>query len=122
MVAPALGWVAAVAAAARWPFRRQAWQVGVVPASFADILRAGMLDAYRLETSSGAWHFHARLLDAPAVDPTLLEHGGRWWLFCTLPGDDARLYVFHAANWHGPWVPHAGNPVKVDPSSSRAAG
>jgi hypothetical protein len=102
-----------------YPFLlRHAGETFCIPESHS----AGALDAYRLDRSTGAWHFHARLLDAPAVDPTLVQHAGRWWLFCTLPRDDARLYLFHAPNWHGPWAPHAGNPVKVDPSSSRPAG
>ncbi len=36
--------------------------------------------------------------------------------------DEAKLFVFHAADLHGPWMPHALNPVKCDLRSSRPAG
>jgi len=59
-----------------------------------------------------------------AVDPTLVQHAGRWWLFCTPHGpmNQTDLYVFEAESWHGPWRPHPLNPVKCDARSSRPAG
>jgi hypothetical protein len=63
------------------------------------------------------------LLDGvPALDPTLVQHEGRWWLFCgRLPGN-ARLDIYHAATLDGPFVAHASNPVKMDLASARPAG
>lgn len=62
--------------------------------------------------------------DIPAVDPTIVRHAGRWWLFCTHPGpmNQTELYVYHADTWRGPWAPHRLNPVKSDARSSRPAG
>jgi hypothetical protein len=58
------------------------------------------------------------------VDPTLVQHAGRWWLFCCdgsgLP--DTRLMIYHAEQLEGPWQPHRLNPVKFDVRSSRPAG
>jgi hypothetical protein len=64
------------------------------------------------------------LIDEPILDPTLLEHEGRWWLFGTLEGHypDTMLYLWHADRPAGPWRRHATNPVKCDVRSSRPAG
>jgi hypothetical protein len=75
----------------------------------------------------GEWVLERRLLDGlPVVDPTLFKHGGRYWIFCTLQDDGAfgnlRLHGFHAEQLHGPWLPHALNPLKCDIGSSRPAG
>jgi hypothetical protein len=67
---------------------------------------------------------HVLLPDFPAVDPTIVQHDGRWWLFCTRAGvaNQTDLYVFEADRWRGPWRPHPLNPVKSDARSSRPAG
>src|SRR5262249_19802039 len=59
-----------------------------------------------------------------AVDPTLFEYEGRWWLFCSKEGDcvDSKLYLWHAPDPFGPWEPHTANPVKCDVRSARPAG
>ena len=36
--------------------------------------------------------------------------------------DDAKLFIFHSYELHGPWEPHAVNPVKCDLRSSRPGG
>ncbi|MGE0225989.1 MAG: hypothetical protein AB7F35_18280 [Acetobacteraceae bacterium] len=64
------------------------------------------------------------ILDRPVVDATPWHDGTRWWLFCTLHGDGAneRLHLFHSDRLAGPWIPHPGNPVKIDAGSARPAG
>jgi hypothetical protein len=64
------------------------------------------------------------MADFPAVDPTVFEHDGRWWMLCTHKeyGDNGELHAFYADDLLGPWSPHVGNPVKTDDSSSRPAG
>jgi hypothetical protein len=59
-----------------------------------------------------------------AVDSTLVQHDGRWWLFCTNRDDENQtdLYLFFANDWRGPWQAHPFNPVKSDARSSRPAG
>lgn len=58
------------------------------------------------------------------IDPTLVEYGDRWWLFCTRLDDlpQTNLYIYHAPHPTGEWVPHANNPVKTDVRSARPAG
>jgi hypothetical protein len=60
----------------------------------------------------------------PAVDPTVFEHQGRWWLAATSAADgpDYNLFLWFADSPLGPWTPHANNPVKCDVRSARPAG
>lgn len=62
--------------------------------------------------------------DFPAADPTVVQHEGRWYLFCTDDdlGTDSNLHIFYANDLTGPWHPHALNPVKTDARSARPAG
>ena len=80
---------------------------------------------YLYERDGSGWAERACLLDGvAAVDPTVIEHDGRWWLFCTDEEADSegRLLLFCAPELLGPWHPHPGNPVKTDIRSSRPAG
>jgi len=58
------------------------------------------------------------------ADATVCRHEGRWWLFVGNHDDqdEAKLFLFHAADLRGPWLPHAANPVKCDLRSARPAG
>jgi hypothetical protein len=75
------------------------------------------------------WVFERKLIDGfAAADSTVIFHDQRYWLFCTqyILGPDnpanSHLHIWHARNLHGPWLPHARNPVKVDRSNARPAG
>ena len=61
-----------------------------------------------------------------AVDTTLQEIQGTWWMFTNIGGDGFsmhdELYLFHARTPFGPWEPHKRNPVKSDVRSARPAG
>ena len=64
--------------------------------------------------------------DVVAVDPTLIEHGGRFWLFLAMsaaggPVND-ELFLFHADSPLGGWRPHPQNPVVSDVRRARPAG
>ena len=64
------------------------------------------------------------LEDFAGADATVHCHAGRWWLFAGnhADQDETKLFIFHAADLRGPWLPHAANPVKCDLRSSRPAG
>ena len=62
-----------------------------------------------------------------AVDSTLVEVEGRWWLFTSESPHPAvrnydELYAYHAPTPFGPWTPHRRNPIKSDARSARGAG
>ena len=80
---------------------------------------------YRASEFPRGWRRDAVLLrDVAALDPTLVQYEGLWWLFAT-DGDHGphdRLCAWYAPELLGPWRPHARNPVKVSRVSARPAG
>jgi hypothetical protein len=75
------------------------------------------------------WVLDRRLIDRfPAADSTVIFHVRKFWLFCTryaIEPDDPvnrELHIWHADDLRGPWLPHVGNPVKMDRSNARPAG
>ena len=59
-----------------------------------------------------------------AVDPTIFQYQGLWWLTCTdvRHNHDTDLLIFYAMDIMGPWKEHLQNPVKSDIRSARPAG
>jgi hypothetical protein len=90
--------------------------------------QAGEIALYRAtDDSLNHWERECALLRGlPGADASLVEHGGRWWMFYTLVGPDARdqreLHMAHAPFLTGPWTPLAGNPVRVARDGARPAG
>ena len=102
----------------RW---RDEWYM--VPETFDE----RRIELYRAESFPDRWTLHSVLLDGvAAVDATLFEHEGRWWLsFATaVEGleEASALHFYHAPTPLGPWESHRYNPVKVDVRSERPAG
>ena len=81
---------------------------------------------YRLDEATGHWSKEAVLLEGvSALDATVFEHNGRWWLLCSANDTGCgpwSLFVWHAPALRGPWQPHIANPVKTNVTSSRPAG
>lgn len=88
-----------------------------------EAVATGRLDLWR-QAEDGSWQRHGTLLEEPILEPTVVRHGGRWWLFGTRPGPmaDTQLCVWFAESLDGPWQPHPQNPVKCDVRSARPAG
>jgi hypothetical protein len=87
--------------------------------------QARKIELYKAERFPSEWEKISTLVDNFAgVDPTVFRYEDRWWLTCcdhdTGPFD--RLFVWHARDLFGDWIPHPANPVKVDISSSRPGG
>lgn len=95
-------------------------QTYCVPETF----EANEVRLYRARAFAKEWELVGTLLqDVPAVDSTVFEYGGLWWLFCTSAGHSGhRLEAYYAPGPFGPWLPHAENPIKIDIRSSRPAG
>jgi|GEM_PF-2881776 len=89
---------------------------------------AHQVTLYRAQEFPGKWIADKTLIDQfAAVDSTLLQAQGKWWLFCTsgergFRAFNSHLYVWHADDLFGPWSPHPRNPVKIDVRSARPAG
>lgn len=85
------------------------------------------IEMYRCARFPDAWEPHTVLMsDVDAVDSTLAEIDGRYWLFANIaePGADNydELHVFHAGSPFGPYTPHPRNPVRSDVRAARPAG
>jgi hypothetical protein len=87
------------------------------------------IELYRCTRWPDRWEFVGALMSGIyAVDSTLLEHGGRWWLFTNVKGAaDAsswdELHIFHADDpLSTNWIPHPLNPVLSDVRRARPAG
>jgi hypothetical protein len=86
---------------------------------------SGEVALYKAERFPESWVKVSTLIDGlPAVDVTVFDHDGSWWLACTnlLDGRYYKLLLWHAPDIVGPWAPHPLNPVKLDITSSRPAG
>jgi hypothetical protein len=82
---------------------------------------------FRCEEFPMKWSLDRVLVEnVQAVDATLHQYEGLWWLFCNIGGtyfpSNDELYLFYAETPLGPWHPHKFNPVKTEVRSSRPAG
>lgn len=86
------------------------------------------VELYRCVSFPGDWQLEQVLLeDVDAVDATLVELDGRWWMYVNQRAEgmanyNDELYLYHAQTPFGPWTPHARNPVKSDVRNARPAG
>ena len=87
---------------------------------------SGKLTLYRAVDFPDHWVPEAVLIDGEISDATLLEHGGRLWLFATnrdgYGSTSDTLVIFHAERLVGPWRPHPLNPVLIDRRMTRPGG
>jgi hypothetical protein len=82
------------------------------------------LGLYEATSFPQTWRKAGVLLPGiPAIDATVFEHAGKWWILCTT-GDSSNetLLAFHADSLAGPWLAHRKNPLKVDVRGARPAG
>jgi len=89
---------------------------------------AGRIEVFAARRFPFDWTLEAVLFNPlHAVDSTLVEVEGRWWLFTSqwphpLVRNADELYAYHAPTPFGPWTPHRRNPIKSDARSARGAG
>lgn len=86
------------------------------------------IEVYRCTQFPDQWESAKTLMSGVrAVDATLLEAKGRWWLFVNIAEGDSStwdtlhlFYADHPLSEH--WTPHPGNPIVKDIRSARPAG
>lgn len=98
-------------------------EVFMLPESAA----AGSIALYRAHDFPRDWRLeHVLVPGIRALDPTLLSHEGRFWLFAAVQDPRERyadeLWLWWAADLAGPWHRHPLNPVLCDVRSARPAG
>jgi len=92
---------------------------------FCESWEAGCVPMFTAPDPLGPWKRVARLLPGmPAVDPTLIEHEGRWYMFVTnhSDGPNRRLRIYHSDTPLGPWSPHKREIIVDDASCARPGG
>lgn len=86
------------------------------------------VELYKCTNFPGEWEpAHVLLDNVDAVDATLVEFDGRWWMFVNMRIEgmanyNDELYLYCAPTPMGPWTPHRRNPVKSDVRNARPAG
>lgn len=85
------------------------------------------VEIYRAVEFPGTWRREGTLIDGLiASDATLLEHGGRLWLFVGVAVPHAtmldELHLYTSTSLSGPWQPHPRNPIVSDVRCARPAG
>jgi len=84
---------------------------------------ANEIRLYRV-VSPSEWEVETTLVsDVAGIDPTVIEHDGRWWLFHTTKDyDNTKLYLRYADTLTGDWKPHDDNPIRTDVRAARPGG
>lgn len=85
------------------------------------------LRLYRAVDFPFRWETAAVLqMDQVTIDPTVIHHGGLWWMFSaagrTVAEADGRLSIHFADRLTGPWHPHPHNPVHISQRGGRPGG
>jgi hypothetical protein len=88
---------------------------------------SGRIALFRAVDFPFQWELDRVLIDGVwAVDPTLVRHDHKFWLFAGGVGKhgliDSELFLFFADSPFGPWTPHPMNPIVSDVSRARPAG
>ena len=90
---------------------------------------ARRIELYRAVEFPNRWEKERTLIDGiDAVDATLLQRDGKWWLFANVRLDKRHthgeaLWIFASDEpIYGAWTAHCGNPVVLDATSARPAG
>lgn len=85
------------------------------------------IELYRCVEFPYRWEPDSVLMrDVSAVDATVFEASGRWWMYYATDSGDAagfdRLWLFHAPAPRGPWTPHRWNPLECNVAGGRPGG
>lgn len=91
---------------------------------FPEAGKSGRLSCYEYDFEAQKLIFLQTIIDLPVMDPTILKYNGKYWVFGTSAGVNARkqLFIFFADNILGPYKPHSKNPVTDSLNGSRPAG
>ena len=87
------------------------------------------IDLYQCIEFPDKWRFVRTLMhDVCAVDASVLNANGKWWLFANIRENDGastfdELFLFYASDLFSErWTPHPNNPIISDVRSARPAG
>ena len=91
---------------------------------FPEASKSGKLTGYEFNERTKTLSFKGDIINLPLVDSTILKHENKYWIFCTMRGEDSnsKLYIYHSDSLFGTYYAHVLNPVKNNPIGSRPAG
>lgn len=91
---------------------------------FPESSAASHLACYEFDQKNRALIFKKNILNLPVLDSTILKHQNKYWIFCTMRGDESnnKLFIYYSENLFGTYLPHKKNPVKDDINGARPAG
>jgi hypothetical protein len=87
--------------------------------------QAGAVNLFRAARFPDQWVFERTLLDIRAVDPVLLQHRDRWYMFVSpviVDGQVPFTLLFTAPQLLGPWSLHPAGCISDDVRYARGAG
>jgi hypothetical protein len=90
--------------------------------------RSGGMRLYRCHRFPDVWHYEKEMMsDVYALDPTIVEIDGLWWMFVTIRANRGApttedLSLFFAESPLGPWHPHRQGLIRSTPRGARSAG
>lgn len=89
-----------------------------------ETLETGTVRLYAGDPFPTKWRHVKDLIAGIYADPSVFEHDGRWWLFCSgSPFGHDMLNLFSAPTLEGGWEEHAIRPlIENDKSLARPAG
>lgn len=92
-----------------------------------ETMDSGSIRLYRCEKFPDVWRLDRILIhNIGALDPTLCEYEGKYWLFANVPEKgaswDDELHVFYADSLASEWKSHPKNPIISDVRRARPAG
>jgi len=99
-------------------------EIWMLPEAF----QSGKLTLYRARTFPDEWEATCDIAlgEDVAIDATMLNFHGMWWLFYTplhaVQNGVNALHCAYANRLTGHWTRHAGNPIRVDHASARPGG
>ena len=85
---------------------------------------SGSLHCYEFDNNTRSLLNKKMIMDLPLIDPTILKYKNKYWLFCTMLGEqlNSELYIYYADSLTGPYFAHKKNPVKSGLNGTRPAG
>jgi hypothetical protein len=72
---------------------------------------ANAVRLYKAHSFPTGWSFAGELLKGMYVDPAIVRHGDKWWLFAANVLGNDTLRLFYADDLAGPWVEHPRSPI-----------
>jgi hypothetical protein len=90
--------------------------------------RSRKIDVYKCEDFPYEWKRHKTIMkNIDAVDTTILEHEGQWWMFTSIDenrstGTSGELHLFRSNEPFSGYEPFHSNPVIADIRKARNAG